>query len=168
MGAALVGTVSGCSTVPGPESNDEPADDGSYERLERTAVYVDDGVDLSIPEGVQTVSATNNADLIVVPGDTAVDAEQAVDWLADERVLALLGDDAEKTWLRWARSDVYADAFRGAGVADGEPDPDLLIGAANDVTVTTHRYTWAEGPDDRDVLQGLDEALAEIEARTPQ
>lgn len=166
-GAALVGALSGCVTVPGGGSSGEPADTDEYERLQRTAVYVEDGVDLSIPDDVPTVNATNNAGLIVLPGDTTVDAERAVDWLADERVLALFGDDAENTWLTWARSDVYSDAFRGQGVADGDPDPDLLVAAAIDVTVTTHRYTWGQGPDDRDVLQGLDEALAEIQARTP-
>lgn len=167
-GATLIGAIAGCASLPVDGFEDEPTESREYERLQRTAVYVDDDVDLSIPDAVPTVSAPNNADLIVLPGATGVSAEQAVDWLADERVLALLGDESESTWLAWARSDVYADAFRGAGVSDSEPDPDLLVAAAVDVTVTTHRYTWAEGPRDRDVLRKLDEALADIQARTPQ
>lgn len=167
-GATLVGTIAGCASLPDEESEDGPAGESAYERLQRTAVYVDSDVDLSIPDDVPTVSAPNNADLIVLPGDTEVGAERAVDWLADERVLALLGDESEPTWLAWVRSDVYTDTFRGEGAGDAEPDPNLLVAAAIDVTVTTYRFTWGEGPRDRDVLQRLDETLDDIQARTPQ
>lgn len=59
-----------------------------------------------------------------------VDAEQAVEWLADESALTLLGDEAESTWLAWVQSDACADTFDAQGFGDAEPDPDLLVAAA--------------------------------------
>ncbi|MFB6296475.1 MAG: hypothetical protein ABEH66_06525 [Halobacteriales archaeon] len=140
--------------------------DRSYDRLQRTAVYLEDSVELSLPDEVETVSARSNADLLVLPGDTEVDAEQAVGWLADERVLALVGDASESTWLTWARSDVYADAFENEGYADGDPGPQLLMAATIGPQVRTYRRTWADGPPNRDLLRGLDETLVDIEAET--
>ena len=80
----------------GLTASDEPTD-LELERLQTTAVYVDDGVDLTLPEEVETVGARTDADLLVLLGDTDVAAEQAVDWLAADRVLALFGDAAEPT-----------------------------------------------------------------------
>lgn len=60
--AASLGTTAGCSAVRG---TDAPAAQ-EYEQLHRTAVYVGDGVDLTIPDELQTVRATNNADRKVV------------------------------------------------------------------------------------------------------
>jgi len=164
LGAALVGTTAGCASLPGRGTPEEL----SYDRLQHTAVYLDDSVELSLPGEVETVEATNNADLVVLAGGTDVDAEQAVEWLADERVLALVGEESESTWLAWARSDVYADAFENEGLADGEPDPQLLVAATVGPQVRTYRRTWADGPRDRDLLRGLDETLVDIEAETPR
>ncbi|MFD1586055.1 hypothetical protein ACFR9U_03605 [Halorientalis brevis] len=164
-GSAVVGSaVAGCSGLPGGESTD----DLRFTSLHQTAVFVADGVDLAVPEEIPTVSAANNADLVVVPDDTDVGAKQAVDWLADERVIAVVGDDAEATWHGWARSDEFEDAFRRDGFSDSEPDPSLLVGAAIGLDVTTYRHSWTDGPRDRDVLRALDEDLSDIESRTPQ
>lgn len=163
-GTALASALAGC----GMFSGDDPPDDPEYTRLQRTAIYVDASVDLSVPDDLPSVTATNNADLVVLPGDTGVSAEQAVDWLAADRAIALLGDRAERTWLAWTRSDAYNDAFDGRGSSDAEPDPQLLIAAAVGLHVPTYRHTWGNGPSDRDILQALDEALADIESRTPR
>lgn len=161
-GAALSGAVAGCNALDGLAGDDAPE---SYERLQLTAVHVADEVDVSVPGEVSTVDARNNADLLVIPGDTDTGAEQAVEWLADGRVLALLGDSAEGTWLEWTQSDAYGDTFDNQGYSDSEPDPDLLVAAAVDLRVTTYRHTWGNGPRDRDVLRALDEALVDIEQR---
>lgn len=163
-GAGLVGGLAGCVGL----TDDGSPDDLRFQRLQTTAVYVDDGVALSMPDEIETVRATNNADLLVLPGDAGVEAEQAVDWLADDRVLALLGDDAEATWLAWARSDAFRDAFENEGLADGDPDPQLLVAATVDLHVPTYRRTWADGPRDRDVLRALDETLVDLAERTPR
>lgn len=163
VGVALLGAVAGCSDFTEPSTEEQ-----SYPTLRQTPVYVADGVELSIPENVPTVSATTNADLLLLPGDTDVAAEQAVDWLAADRTIALLGNAAERTWIDWAGSDAYADAFEDRGLADGDPDPQLLVGAAVGLHVPTYRHTWGNEPDDRDILEALDEDLADIEERTPQ
>lgn len=161
--AALAGAAAGCSAL---RSDDSP-DDPSYERLPLTAVYVDDGVDLAMPEAVQTVGATTNADLLLLPDDVDVGAEQAVEWLADERAVALLGEDAEAKWFEWVRSEAYDDTFGRQGGADSEPDPFLLVAAAVGTRVTTYRRSWGDDPRDRDLLRALDETLVDIEDRTP-
>lgn len=163
-GAALAAAVTGCAALPG----DDAPQNQTYERLQRTAVYVADGVDLSVPEEVQTVNAAGNADLLVLPGDTGVDAETAVDWLAAGRVVSLLGGAAEATWLSWARSETYRDAFGEGGFGDSEPDPELLVATARETDVTTYRRSWSDEPRNRDVLRALDETLVDIETGTPE
>jgi len=164
-GVALTGAVAGCGALLGDLAGDDPPDDQAYERLQVVAVHADEGVDLAVPAEVSTVRGTNNADLLVLPGDTDTGTEQAVEWLADGRILALLGDSAEETWLRWVRSDAYEETFEQEGYGDAEPDPDLLVAAAVDLEITTYRHTWGSGPRDRDVLRALDEALVDIEDR---
>lgn len=163
-GVALLGSFAGCSAL---QTDSADADDLSFERLHVTAVYVADGVELSTPGVVETVDNPHNADLLVLPDDTDADAEQVVEWLADDRVLALLGDESEATWLSWARSDAFSDAFENEGYSDSEPDPSLLIGSKIGLYVKTYRRSWADGPRNRDVLRALDETLAAIETETP-
>lgn len=163
-GAALFGSLAGCSSTPMDESDPQ---DLTFDRLDVTAVYVADEVDLSMPEEIETVTATNNADLLVLPDETDVDADQAAGWLAADRVLALLGDSSEATWLSWARSESFEDAFENRGYSDSEPDPSLLIGAQIGSYVKTYRRSWSDGPRDRDILRALDETLVAIEQETP-
>lgn len=163
-GIAAIGAVAGCSGVGGDDSPEEQ----EYTTLYQTPVYVADGVELAFPDEVPIVDAPINADLLVLPGNTDVEAEQAVDWLAADRAIALFGDAAEGTWISWVRSDAYSDTFDDQGVADGEPDPQLLVGAAVGLHVPTYRHTWGSEPQERDVLEALDEDLADIEARTPR
>lgn len=162
-GAAVVGAVAGCSGL----GDDQPAE-LEYTILYQTPAYVADGVDLSVPEEIPTVSATNNAALLVLPGDTDATPAQAVDWLAADRTIALVGTTAESTWIDWVGSNAYADTFEDKGVADSEPDPHLLVGAAVGLRVPTFRHSWGNPPSDRDILEALDETLADIETRTPQ
>jgi hypothetical protein len=156
--------LAGCSAL---QADDTDAEELTFERLDVTAVYVADDVGFDMPADVETVENTHNADLLVLPGDTGTDARQAVEWLADERVLALLGESAEETWLSWARSDAFDDAFSNGGYSDAEPNPQLLVGARIGQYVTTYRHTWSGGPRDRDVLTALDESLITIEQETP-
>lgn len=113
------------------------------------------------------MSATNNADLLLLPGDTDVDAQQAADWLAADRRLALVGDDAEPTWLDWEASEAFQETFDNEGVAESDPDPDLLVGVTFDNRTSTYGRTWADGPRERDLLRALDEIVADIDAHTP-
>lgn len=162
-GVAALGSFAGCSALPRDSSDTE---DPSYERLDVTAVYVADGVELSIPAEIETVNAPYNADLLVLPDDTNADANQAVEWLTDERVLALLGENSEATWLSWTRSDAFRDAFANEGYGDSEPDPSLVVGARIGLRTTTYRYSWGDEPRDRDVFEALDESLVAIETET--
>lgn len=163
-GIALLGSLAGCAAL-----STEPSDpeDLTFERLDTTAVYVDDGVDLSMPSEVETVDGRNNADLLLLPDDTTVDGEQAVEWFADDRVIALLGDSSEAKWLSWARSDAFRDTFKNEGYSDSEPDPSLLVGAKVGLYVTTYRRSWTGEPRDRDILRALDEVLVAVEKETP-
>lgn len=133
-----------------------------YERLRQVAVYVAEDVGIRLPEGVERVEAATNADLIVLHGDPEVDAEQAVNWLADECAVALLGDRAQETWLDWAGSETYRDAFGSEGRAAADPAPHLVVAAAVETDVSTHRYSWGDQPSNGEVVRALDDAMGEI------
>lgn len=162
VGVTLTGAIAGCSML----ATDESTDDPSLDRLARTAVYVDDAADLSVPDEVPTVSAPSNADLLVLPGDTDVGATQAVEWLTDDRVVALVGASAEGTWLEWVQTDVYVETFETRGYGDSEPDPDLLAAHAHGSDVTRYGRTWSDGPRERDLRRALDEIMVDVENRT--
>lgn len=161
--AALAGALAGCSALPVDDGEEEP----SYDRLDHTATYVSPEAPLELPGDLPTVEHTHNADLLVLPGDTAHGPSQAVDWLADGRVLALLGDGAERRWLDWARSDDFEDAFGNHGYSDAQPDPTLVVGAAVGTLVHTYRHAWDEPPAARDVLSAIDDDLGDVAAETP-
>ncbi|WP_050459420.1 hypothetical protein [Haloferax gibbonsii] len=162
-GIAALSSLAGCSALQ-PDAQDEAP---TYERLDVTPVYVADGLDLSMPTAIETVNAPHNADLLVLPDDTNTNATQAVEWLTDDRVLALLGENAETTWLSWARSDAFNDVFNTQGYSESEPPSSLVVGAKVGLTTTTSRYSWGSEPSTRDVLEALDDSLVAIEKRTP-
>lgn len=155
--------LSGCSFPSGntPSNADTP----EYEHLRNTATYVGEDVSLRLPDDVQRVDAPTNADLIVVHANTDVSVETVVSWLADDRAIALLGDRAEGTWLEWAQSEEFENAFDTAGVSDANPDPQLLIGATVELRVTTYRKTWSEQPSNEDIIAALSETMRDIENR---
>ena len=159
----LAAALAGCATGLSPGGDDDP----SYDRLARMATYVSPNADLELPAELPTVEHTHNADLLVLPGDTAHGPDQAADWLAEDQVIALLGDGAERRWLDWAGSDAFEDAFDNRGVGDAEPDPTLVVAAAVGHLVHTYRHSWADAPRDRDVLRALDEDLDAIAEETP-
>lgn len=163
--ATLATGVAGCSSLPG--TGDDTPEELSFDELHQTPTYIADGVDLSLPEEVPTVTTENDAELLLLPGDTDVAAQQAADWLAGDREIALLGDAAEPTWLAWEASEAFDDAFDNRGAADSDPDPDLLVGTVSDNRTSTYRRTWADGPRDRDVVRALDEIMLSIAERTP-
>ena len=163
-GIALFSSLAGCSAL---TTDDAGPDDWTFEQLDATAVYVADGADVSVPSEVSTVDNANNADLLLLPDETTADADQVVEWLAADRVLAILGDGSEATWLSWARSDAFRDTFENEGFGDSEPDPSLVVGATIGLYVKTYRRSWSDGPRNRDVLRALDETLVAIENETP-
>ncbi|MEF8801928.1 MAG: hypothetical protein V5A38_12255 [Halolamina sp.] len=139
----------------------------AYEQLPQTAVYTADDVGIRLPESVQRVAAPTNADLIVLHGNPAVEAEQAVTWLAEERAVALLGDRAQETWLDWARSEAYRETFGSGELAAGDPPPHLLVAAASGSDMSTYRYSWSDQPSNGDIVRTLDDAMVEIANGTP-
>jgi hypothetical protein len=153
--------LAGCGSRNGDSTPDEP----TFDRLDATSVHVDDGVDLSVPEAVSTVDARTNAAVLVLPGDAAVDTEQVADWLADEKILALSGPDAQPTWVEWAESDAVDEHFDTSGVSEAEPAPQLVVAAAAGLSLPTFRTTWGEEPADREVWAALDGALVDVRER---
>ena len=87
--------------------------------------------------------------------------------MTGDRAIALLGKDAEPTWLDWEASDAFHEAFENRGAADSSPDPDLLVGVTFENRTSTYGRTWADGPRERDLVRALDEIVVDIEARTP-
>lgn len=164
--ATLTAAVAGCSSLPGM-AEDTPAD-LTFDKLHETPTYVAEDADLSMPEEVPLVEAATDADLLLLPGDTGVDPQQAADWLADDRAIALLGDAAEPTWIDWERSDAFDETFENDGYGDASPDPDLLVGAAVEMRTTTYNRTWSDGPRERDLLRALDEILVDMAEHTPR
>lgn len=157
--------LAGCSLRSNGSTSTTPTAD--YDRLERTATYVSDDVGLRLPESAPRVEAPTNADLLVIHGNPAADAEQAVTWLADGRVIALLGDRAQETWLGWTRSEDYRDTFGSQARSEAESEPHLLVAGAKETAVTTSRFSWADLPSNRELLQSLEQALGDIATWTP-
>lgn len=153
-------SLAGCAAM--LDSSQTATSTPEYEQLPKTAVYTDDDVGIRLPETVTRVEAATNADLIVLHGNPEVEAEQAVNWLADERAVGLLGDRAQETWLDWGESEAYEETFENEGRAAADPAPHLLVAAASDTTVSTHRYSWGDQPSNGDVVRALDDAMVEI------
>jgi hypothetical protein len=162
--AGLLGATAGCANLQHRLGDDgePPTDEQSLRRLPEMATYVADGVDLSVPSALTVVDDASDAEVIVLPGDTDVAAARAVDWLVDDRYVALYGDAAEATWLAWTDSDAYADAFGPEGAADADPDPQLVVAGTSGGRATTHRKTWGDPPDDEAVFLAVDEAVVTI------
>jgi hypothetical protein len=161
LGAAVSAALAGCGSTNDDSTPAEP----TFDRLDATSVHVDDGVDLSLPAAVSTVENTHNAELLVLPGDAAVGTERVADWLADGKSLGLLGQEAEATWLEWARSEAVREHFDTQGVSDADPDPQLVVAAAVGLSLPTFRSTWSDEPTGRDVMKALDDALVDISDR---
>jgi hypothetical protein len=159
-GLVLAGVVTGCQGFITDRSGTTTPTE--FDHLDDRPIYVDEALDLTVPEAVQVVSEPEDADLILLSDDPDAGPEEAVDWLSDRRAIGLLGDDAQDTWLSWVDSQPYHDAFDPNGVAEGEPAPDLVISWHTGNLVTTRRYGWDRGPDDGKVLTALDESLTDI------
>lgn len=157
--------VAGCSAL--SDRTTTPTEKPSYDQLRTTPIYRSDDIGLRIPDRLPTVEAPTNADLIVIHGNPAVDGEQAVRWLADGRAIALLGESAQSTWTEWSQSDAYRDTFQSKGRGEANPEPHLIVGAATGTTATTFRYSWDSLPSNAQLLDALDEAMADIETLTP-
>lgn len=157
-GIALLGVLAGCTELVGTEPNSD-----EYYHLQERSVYVERGVDLTIPEAVQTVAEPEDADLIVLPDTPGIEASQAVEWLEHRRVIALLGGESQRTWLSWRRSDAYVEAFDPSGMGEGDPPPELLLGWYADSMVHTSHHSWGYEPSESDYLAGIDETLEDID-----
>lgn len=160
--ALSVAALAGCSAL--SDSASTPTPTPSYDYLTNTPIYRSDDVGLRLPDRVPTVEAPTNADLIVVHGNPAVDAEQAVTWLAADRAVALLGDSAQNTWTEWTQSDAYRETFQSNGRSEATPEPHLLVAAAAETTAATYRYSWSDLPSNPQLLDSLDDAMADIKA----
>ena len=114
---------------------------------------------------VQSVDALGGADLIVIPDTPDIEVSQAVEWPQQKRVIAILGREEQSTWLSWVQSDAYEEPFDPQGIAEEDPEPQLLIAWDTGSIVTTQQYSWGSGPSDSDVLSGLNETLGEIDPR---
>lgn len=166
MSTLPIVTLTGCSAI--SNNSPSPTQTPTYEQLTQTPVYTSDDVGLRIPDRIPTVEAPTNADLIVLHGNPAVDAEQAVTWLADERAVALLGDRAQSTWTTWTQSESYRTTFETRGRGEADPAPHLLVAAAVETHATTYRYSWGDQPSNDEILDALNEAMGEIATWTPQ
>lgn len=155
--------LAGCARL----SNSDPSENQSreYDHLTETTIYVADDVGLRLPEDATQTDEPDNAELVVLHGNLAVTAEQVVTWLTEDRVIALLGDQAQQSWLDVVQSDPYSEAFDSEGYGVGDPAPHLLVGVAVEDRTTTYRKSWGNQPSNDDLLGALDETLGDIQAR---
>lgn len=154
--ASFALALAGCGRDADQDATPTPIE---YDHLGQRTLYPADGLGLTVPENLETTQTRDGATLFLLPGTTDVAATQAVEWLDSQRVVALLGDGAEGTWLDWARSDAYAETFGRGGVADPDPDPDLVVLRWNGQGVSPHHYTWGNPYDDADVFEAIEDAL---------
>lgn len=158
--------LAGCSAL--ADRSPSPTLSPEYDQFRRTPTYVSGDVGLRLPEEVPRVESPTNADLVVLHGNPAVDAEEVVTWLADERLVALLGDRAQQTWLTWTQSEAYRDAFGTQARSKSDPSPHLLVAAAIDTAVTTNRFSWPDLPSNSELVQSIEEALDDFATWTPE
>jgi len=161
VSALSVVSIAGCSVL---SDNSTPTPTPEYDTLEETSTYRSDDVGLSLPEAVPRADSPEEAELVVVHGNPSVEPDQAVTWLTDGRAVALLGDAAAETWREWTSSDAYAEAFDDRGRAESDPAPHLLVAGANETTARTNRFSWADLPSNAELVEALDEAVADIVA----
>lgn len=166
-GAALLGATAGCANLTGGWVASEDGEDRELRRLDETTTYRADGVDLTLPDAVPTAGTAPEAELLLLPGDTDAEVERVVDWLAGGKRLALVGTESEPTWLEWAGSQPFTRRFDNEGIGDGSPDPQLVAAHAVDDFVHRYNHTWEGGPDDQQLVWGLDGILVEMDDRTP-
>lgn len=163
LGVAAATVLAGCTSVSSVLDDGTP-EPPSYDFLRQTPTNVADAVTLSLPEGVPAVEQPADAALVVLPDDTDVTPDVAVDWWLDGTGIALLGPNSEETHRAWKRSDAHHEAFEPPhGASDSSPDPELLVSfAIQDDLVTTYGFTWGhtDDPSDREVLTSLEDALA--------
>jgi hypothetical protein len=154
-------TIAGCSALGGSNTPEEP-----FGTLDREAVFVDDAVDLSVPESVSTADDPAAAGLVVFPGDTDRSPTLSAEWLAAGSSVALLGDGCSETWNSWVTTGAFATNFDVMGAEWGQPGADLVVGAAVGLNLVTYGRTWEEPPSDREVLHELDGIAADVADRT--
>lgn len=161
LSAFSVASIAGCSVL-SDDSTPTPAPE--YDTLEETPTYRSDDVGLSLPEAVPRADSPSDAALIVLHGNPSIEADQAITWLADGQMVALLGDAAAETWRGWRGSEAYAEAFDDRGRGESDLEPHLLVAGANETTVRTNRHSWADLPSNTELVESLDEAVADIAA----
>lgn len=163
LGVTAPTALAGCASISNG-FDDRTPEPPSYDFLRQTPTHLDAAVDVSLPDGVPTVDRPADAALVVLPDDSDVSSEDAVDWWLDGKGIALVGPDCEATHHTWKRSDAYREAFEPPhGGGDSSPDPELLVSfAIEDDLVTTYRTTWGhtDDPGDREVLSSIEDALA--------
>ena len=162
LSAVAATALAGCTAIEGAFSRETP-EPPSYDYLKQTPTYVADGVDLTLPAGVPRVDAVADAALVVLPDDTDMTAEVAVNRWLDGAGIALVGQESEATFHAWQSTDPYEETFDHRGRADSSPDPDVLVTfAIGEELVGTYGTTWADtdDPSDRRVLSALEDALA--------
>lgn len=155
--------LAGCASL----SNGDPSSSESpgYDHLEGTTIYVAEDVGLRLPADATRADDPGSAELVVLHGNLAVTAEQVVTWLTEGRVVALLGDQAQESWLEVVQSDPYRGAFDSEGHGVGEPAPHLLVAVAVEDRTTTYRTSWGDQPANDDILSALDDTMGEIRDR---
>lgn len=159
LGTALTGTLAGCSELSSEE----------YENLQEHPVYIDLNVELSIPDTMQIVDAPKDANLIVIPDTHDIAAPQAVEWLKQKRVIALLGGEAWSTWLSWVETDAYEETFEHPDmVGERLPDSRLVITWPTPAAALTAQYRLESEPSDSDILTALDNTIEDIRPRTTE
>jgi len=160
-GVSTVGSaLAGCSSLGRTPTPEQP-----FATLDRQTVALD-GVDLSVPNSVSTASEPADAGVVVVPGDTDRSPNRTAEWIADGRVVALLGDDCGATWNSWVMTSAFATKFDVMGAEWGEPGADLVVGGTVGLNLVTYGRTWEGTPSDSEIFRKLDSIASDIEDRT--
>lgn len=157
-----VGLLSSLAGCPDSFSGSSTSEEQTFDRLDTTSIYIADSVELSLPQVIQTTPEPSNADLLILPAETAVDAQQAVEWLLDDRIIAILGYDSQPKWLSWVRSNAFNDAFENRGYSKSEPTPYLVTGARIGAYYKPYKSSFGGDSNDRTVLRAMDNHLVDI------
>lgn len=163
VSASSIVALAGCASLWNSDpSGGQPPE---HDNLTTTSVHVADDVDLQLPADATQEDDPGDAELVILPGEPSAPSQDVVTWLTEDRVVALVGEGAQQSWLDVAQSDAYGEAYDQEGYAVGEPAPYVLVGVAIGDRTTTYRKSWGDQPGDDDILAALDETLADIESR---
>lgn len=159
VASGAVGIVSGCTDDVQPSTATY-----EYEKIDNWSVYAGPEVGISFPDEIQTVATPEDANLLFLSDTVDMKPDQPIEWVADGRVVAIIGDSPEEVWLSWRRSEAFSSTFGSQLISEGSSSPDMLLIYYNGSVVSKATYAKSgidrnPDPTSSELLRAVDKLL---------